>query len=94
MTDADDSNGPDDSDAVDGPSSSGDDESADAELDVEDAGGTLSVAVTAVLTGGVVTALGVPLLGLGWTGALGVGLVAGAVAAIAAALGSRHASPE
>lgn len=64
------------------------------ELDLEDAGGPLSLVVVAILTALLVAIVGVPLLGLGWTQALSVGAAAGVVAAVAAALGARHATPE
>ncbi|MFB6234482.1 MAG: hypothetical protein ABEH81_02665 [Halopenitus sp.] len=64
------------------------------ELDLDEAGGPLAIGVVAVLAGIFVAILGVPLLGIGWTQALVVGGFAGVVAAVAAVLGSRHATPE
>lgn len=64
------------------------------ELDLDETGGPLAIGIVAVLAGLFVAILGAPLLGLSWTQALVVGLAGGLVAAVAAAVGSRHATPE
>lgn len=69
-------------------------DSTETELDLEDVGGTLPAVIVGILAALGVALLGVPLLGLGWTQAVVVGAGAGIVAAVAAALGSRHATPE
>ncbi|WP_430505402.1 hypothetical protein [Haloparvum sp. PAK95] len=64
------------------------------DFDLDEAGGPLAIGVVAVLAGLFVAILGVPLLGLAWRQALVVGVAGGVVAAVAAAVGSRHATPE
>lgn len=71
------------------------DELDGATLDREDAtNGLAPVVFAAIAAGGIVTAVSVPLLGIGVGTALFNGIVASAVAATAALVGQRHVMPE